>query len=152
MVAPHKRTRSKKKVKVRTPGGRKVTRIRAEKPKKPVSAISGKPLSGMSPGTATQMRNKSKSGKTPKRPYAGVLSSGEVDSLIRYVTRMEAKYGSEELKEWDMQRDLVLEKYLPRGWFEKVSNGEILKRSLGKNPVRKPSQEKKASKPKKKTE
>ncbi|MBU0761636.1 MAG: hypothetical protein KKD39_01310 [Candidatus Altiarchaeota archaeon] len=143
MVQPSKRTRSKKKIKVKTPGGKNVTHFRLGKAKKKKSAIYGKPLSGVVSGTATKMRNTVKSGKIPKRPYAGVLNPQELDQLIRYVVRTEAKYGSKELKDLNLPRNLILEKYLPRGWFEKATAGEVLKKTITANPVKKPKGEEK---------
>lgn len=137
MVQPSKRTRSVKKVKVRTPGSRTTTHFRSKKASKPKSAISKKPLSGVASGSATKLKNMPKSMKTPSRPYAGVLSPSELDELMRYVTRMEAKYTVEGYEDVEVERNLVLEKYLPRGWFEKVKSGYVLKRKPVKNPVRK---------------
>ena len=124
MVAPSKRTRSRKKVKKKTPGARNVTHIRGEKAKKKACGRCGKQLSGVASDSSTKMKNMSKSSKVPARPYAGVLCSNCLDGLLRYVTRMEVKHSNPEYAELDFRRDLTLEKYLPRGWWSEVTAGK----------------------------
>ncbi len=150
MVEPAKRTRSKKKTKVRTPGGKTVTHFKRPRANRARSAISGTQLSGVATGTATQLKNMNKSSKVPSRPYAGVLAPQELDNLIRYLARTEAKYGSEQMRDLNLTRNLVLEKYLPRGWFEKASNGEILVKTEKSKPKRHAKPSKDAAETKKK--
>lgn len=149
MVRRSLRTRSVKKVKVATPGGRNVTHFRSEKPGKGVCGRCGGQLSGVSLGSATEARNMPASSKAPARPFGGVLCSDCLDELVRYVTRMEVKNIVPDYTELNVQRDLTLEKFLPGGWYGGVSKGAILKKVSKKRPVGKPSAKPKtAEKPK----
>jgi len=67
------------------------------------------------------IRNLSKSEKKPSRPYAGVLCPACVDRLVRYTTRFEVKNRNPEYAEMELQRDLTIEKYLPKGWYASIS-------------------------------
>lgn len=69
MPRPAYRTRSKAKVKVRTPGGRVVTHYRRRKGRPAVCAICGKPLHGTHVGFEARKMNLSS--KRPERPYGG---------------------------------------------------------------------------------
>jgi len=103
MVSPAKRSRSVKKIKKRTPGGRTVTHYRGGKARK---ASCGR-CAGLLDGS-------------PERLYGGVLCSGCLTELLRYVTRFEAKYGVEGFEDLPIARDLTLEKFLPRGWLTAI--------------------------------
>ncbi len=144
MVEPSKRTRSVKKKKLRTPGGKRVTHYKAEKASKICCGKCKKPLSGVTTGSATEMKNTAKTKKVPSKPYAGVLCPKCLDSLMRYVTRMEAKFSQKELEDLDILRDLRIEKYLPRGWFDEVSKGKIKKKAKRSVPKRGAKKAKKA--------
>ncbi|MBD3387906.1 MAG: hypothetical protein GF416_02555 [Candidatus Altiarchaeales archaeon] len=135
MVAPSKRTRSTKKVRRKTPGGKNTTLFRRAKSAKPRCGRCGKQLSGMASGTATEMKSFNKSSKVPARPYAGVLCTDCLDGLVRYVTRMEAKHKESAFADLNLQRDLTLEKYLPRGWWGEVSAGKVSVKKDGKKPA-----------------
>jgi large subunit ribosomal protein L34e len=145
MVRRSLRTRSTKKVKVRTPGGRTVTHYRAEKAQRSTCGRCGTHLSGMATGTSTEVSSKSASSKAPARPYAGVLCSDCLDTLIRYVTRQEVKNRSAENADIKIQRDLTLEKFLPRGWWSQVSKGTVLWKVPKEKPSRKAKPAPKAS-------
>jgi len=137
MVEPSKRTRSTKKKKVRTPGGKTVTHFGRKKSGKAECGLCSKNLSGVATGTATAMKNTAKTKKMPSKPYAGVLCPECLDSLMRYQTRIEAKFSSEDLSDLDIRRDLRLEKYLPRGWYEDASAGKVKKKAVKSKPVKK---------------
>ena len=124
MVEPSKRTRSTKKKQVRTPGGRTVTHFGVGKSKQVKCGMCEKKLAGVATGTATEMKNMSKSKKVPAKPYAGTLCPACLDSLMRYVTRWEVKSSGDEFASLELSRDLKIEKFLPRGWFEKISSGK----------------------------
>ena len=136
MVERSKRTRSVKKVKVRTPGGVTTTHFRGEKSGKPKCGLCGTTLSAVKSGTTHELRSVPKSGRVPARPYAGVLCTNCLDSLIRYVTRMETKYSSPQYAGLEIQRNLELEKFLPRGWFDEASKGKIKKLKASTKPLR----------------
>ena len=129
MVEPSKRTRSVKKKRIRTPGGRNVTHFKRKKASKPVCGLCEKQLCGVASGTATKMKNTAKTKKIPSKPYAGVLCTICLDRLIRYQTRMEASHMSEKLGGLEISRDLQLEKFLPRGWYADVKEGVIKKQA-----------------------
>jgi large subunit ribosomal protein L34e len=149
MVRRSFRTRSRKKVKVRTPGGRTVTHFRAEKAKKAVCGRCGVTLSGVATGSATFMGNLPASQKRPARPYGGVLCPGCLDSLVRYVTRTEAVCRAPEYSDMGVQRDLTLEKFLPRGWFASASAGSVLRTAKKSKPKGRAKPAAKKEKPKK---
>jgi large subunit ribosomal protein L34e len=142
MVQRSKRTRSVKKVKVRTPGGRTTTHFRSGSIGAVRCGMCDNPLPGVATGTPTQLKGMSASSKTPNRPYAGVLCSDCLDGLIRYVTRMEVKYSGPEYALIPIERDLTIEKFLPRGWFASVQEGK-------KKVIREKVKPKKEGKPKK---
>ncbi len=75
MPAPRQRSRSLRKVFVKTPGG--ITRVhyRKRKPSKAKCAICGKPLHGVPRERPYKIRNMAKTQKRPERPYGGVLCS-----------------------------------------------------------------------------
>jgi large subunit ribosomal protein L34e len=137
MVEKSKRTRSTKKVKKRTPGARTVTHYGSKKAGKAQCGLCGKAMAQVKTGSATEMKNTPKSSKAPARPYRGTLCSPCLDDLVRYVTRMEAKFSSQDMDAVEIERDLKLEKYLPRGWYGKASEGHIMKPHKKANPVRK---------------
>jgi large subunit ribosomal protein L34e len=121
MVKPMLRTRARKKVQVKTPGGRTVTHIKEGKPSKRTCGRCGINLAGVPSEVSSVMRNMAKSEKVPSRPYAGVLCSACVERLVTYTTRFEVKSKYPEYAEMELQRDLTIEKYLPKDWYNSVS-------------------------------
>ncbi|HEX55117.1 MAG: 50S ribosomal protein L34e [Candidatus Altiarchaeales archaeon] len=122
MVEPRLRSRSLKRVQRRTPGGRTVTHYRREKPNKHRCGRCGKILNGVSNDIPSRIRKLSKSEKVPTRRYAGVLCANCLERLIRYETRFEVKFRYPEFKDIELRRDLTLEKFLPRGWWQDISS------------------------------
>ncbi|MBD3261076.1 MAG: hypothetical protein GF334_05240, partial [Candidatus Altiarchaeales archaeon] len=120
MVEPSKRSRSVKKTKKRTPGGRTATHYRRDRHNMKPCARCGKKLQGVNTGSSATIRNLTQSQRKPAKPYAGVLCNQCTDELVRYVTRFEAKYKKK--LDLDLGRDLTLEKYLPRGWHDRLAN------------------------------
>jgi large subunit ribosomal protein L34e len=156
MVRRSLRTRSTKKVKVTTPGGRNVTHFRSEKPDRAICGRCGGQLSGVVLCSATESRNTPASSKAPARPYAGVLCSDCLDEMIRYVTRLEVKNTVPDYAEMKVQRDLTIEKFLPAGWHDGALKGGIMKKVKKAKPDRKSAAkpkpaEKPKAKPKAKT-
>lgn len=121
MVKPMLRSRSKKKVQVKTPGGRTVTHIKEGKPSKKTCGRCGINLAGVPSDLSSIIRNMAKSEKSPSRPYAGVLCPACVDRLVRYTTRFEVRSKTPEYADMELQRDLTIEKYLPKGWYDSVT-------------------------------
>lgn len=75
MPAPRFRTRTFRKVFVKTPGGKTVLHYRKRKPKKAVCANCKKPLNGVMRERPYKMKNLPKTKKRPERAYGGVLCS-----------------------------------------------------------------------------
>lgn len=125
MVAPRLRSRSKKRVYRRTPGGKTVIHYKRKKPNKHKCGRCGKPLSGVPNAIPSRIRKMRKSERVPKRPYAGILCSDCTEKLFRYRTRFEVKFNYPEFADMDLRRDLTIEKFLPRGWWDRIKNASI---------------------------
>lgn len=121
MVKPMLRSRSKKKVQRRTPGGRTVTHYKQKKTGKRQCGRCNKLLAGVPNTAPSKVRELSKSRRVPTRPYAGVLCAKCVEDLVRYITRFEVKYSYPDFSEMELRRDLTIEKFLPKGWFDSLS-------------------------------
>jgi len=67
------RSRSKRRVKVKTPGGKIVIHYRPRKPSKSKCAECGAPLAGVPRERPIKMRTMAKTAKRPERPYGGAL-------------------------------------------------------------------------------
>lgn len=87
MVAPRHRTRTLKRVKVRTPGGRVVIHYKKKKPNKAKCANCKKPLSGVPRLRSNELRKLSKTEKRPERPYGGYLCSECMRKLMKEKAR-----------------------------------------------------------------
>ncbi len=127
MVAPQYRSRSKKRVSRRMPGGKTVLHYKQGKPDKNHCGRCGKPMQGVPNANPSKMRKMSRSERIPTRIYAGILCADCTESLMRYITRSEAKFGYPEFSDMEIQRDLTIEKFLPRGWFSGISKGSVTK-------------------------
>lgn len=85
MTQPKNRSRSMRKVYVRTPGGKtKVVYKRRKDTKKHYSAINHEPLRGV-----TNEPNIPKSHRVPTRKYAGHLSPQELKIILKYANRVQ---------------------------------------------------------------
>lgn len=120
MVKRMLRSTSKKKVKVRTPGGRTATHYKDKKPKKRKCGRCWKLLSGVANVKTSGVGKLSRSEKIPKRLYAGVLCADCLEKLLRYETRFIVKAKYPEYADMELARDLTLEKFLPKGWFNSL--------------------------------
>ncbi|MFH0860531.1 MAG: hypothetical protein V1921_04970 [Candidatus Altiarchaeota archaeon] len=141
MVAPKYRSRSTKKVKRRTPGGRTVTHYKDKKKNLPACGRCGVQITDGG-----------------ERMYAGLLCVNCTEELIRYGTRFRVKFHYPEHNDLDLRRDLTLEEFLPRGWWERVSSGQKMgrtpkkpfkrkaKKVVEKKKEEKPVKEKRSSK------
>jgi large subunit ribosomal protein L34e len=109
-IKSRSRTRRKS---IRTPSGSNVTQHILKKPKKASCAICGVVLSGVACQVPNRLKKLSKSSRTVAREYGGVLCATCVVKIEKYTTRIED--GAE------VRRDLVLEAFLPNGWFDSVT-------------------------------
>jgi len=75
MVRRALRSRSKRKVKVKTPGSRVVIHYRRKKPQAARCHKCGTTLKGVPRAFPKQLQNMPKTQKRPERPYGGVLCS-----------------------------------------------------------------------------
>lgn len=82
MVAPRYRSRSKRHVYVRTPGGRTTIHYIARKPKVGRCQVTGEILKGVPRASAAERKRLAKTKKRPQRPYGGVLSSRAMRRLV----------------------------------------------------------------------
>jgi large subunit ribosomal protein L34e len=121
MVKPMLRTRSKKRVMTRLPGGKTVLHFKHKKPSKKTCARCNVNLAGSPSGSIAEIGKMSKSEKAPTRPYTGVLCPICVEKLISYKTRSEVRYKYPEYADVEIRRDLTLERFLPKGWFNSIA-------------------------------
>lgn len=75
MVERKLRSKSKRKVFVKTPGGKTVKHYRERKPDKQICGGCGSPLHGIPRLLQVKLKNLAKTKKRPERPYGGVLCS-----------------------------------------------------------------------------
>ena len=75
MPRPSQRSRTLRRVFVRTPGGNTTKQFRKRKPSKAVCASCKKPLSGVPRERPHKMVKMAKTSKRPERPYGGQLCS-----------------------------------------------------------------------------
>ncbi len=87
MVKGNLRSRTFRRVYVRTPAGRNVLHHRRRKNGKPQCKDCGKELSGVARGTPAQIHRLSKTQRRPQRPYGGVLCSSCTRNLIKEQSR-----------------------------------------------------------------
>jgi large subunit ribosomal protein L34e len=73
MPAGRHKSRTLRRVKVKTPGAENKVSYRERKPKKAVCGKCGAILSGVPRERPTKMQNMPKTVKRPERPYGGVL-------------------------------------------------------------------------------
>jgi len=83
MVRPGLRTRSKRRLSVRIPGGRTVLHYRKPKSKKARCAICGRPLHGVPRLRPVELRKLPKTKKRPERPYGGYLCPSCLAKLLK---------------------------------------------------------------------
>ncbi len=88
MPAGKHKSRTLRRVKVRTPGSRLTLHYEKRKPGKPICGQCGSPLHGVPHLIASKFRKLSKSKKRPTRPFGGVLCS--ICSKKEVITRAES--------------------------------------------------------------
>jgi large subunit ribosomal protein L34e len=84
MVRPAYRSRSRRRVYKRTPGGRTVVHYEKRKHSRAVCAICGRPLGGVPRGRPVELRKMAKTEKRPERPYGGYICSGCLRKLYKF--------------------------------------------------------------------
>jgi len=87
MPEPRYRSRTLRRVKRKLPGGNTVIHYEKRKPKLGVCSVTGEKLQGVPRERPFKMQKLGKSAKRPSRPFAGVLSSKAMRSLIKKETR-----------------------------------------------------------------
>ncbi len=87
MVAGRYKSRTLRRKKVKTPGGRLTTHYLKRKPNKAHCADCGTVLSGVPRERPYVMRNLAKTQKRPERPFGGVLCSRCSRELIKKQAR-----------------------------------------------------------------
>jgi len=88
MPAPRYRSRSKRRVFVRTPGAKAVLHYRKRKPAKARCGICGAVLKGVARALPSKMRNIPKCQKRPERPYGGVLCTKCMRNKFKSMARV----------------------------------------------------------------
>ncbi len=84
MPRPMYRSRSWRRVQVRTPGGRTVTHYERRKPNVARCAICGKPLNGVPRGRPVEIRKLAKTERRPERPYGGYICPSCLRKLYKF--------------------------------------------------------------------
>ncbi len=84
MVRPAYRSRSRRRVYKRTPGGRTVIHYEKRKPKAARCAICGRPLGGVPRGRPVEIRKLAKTERRPERPYGGYICPDCLRKLYKY--------------------------------------------------------------------
>ena len=87
MPRPAHRTRSRRKVIVRTPGGRVTIHYEPRKPGPAKCAICGKPLNGVPREIPSVLKKLAKTEKRPERPYGGYICPECLSRLLREAVR-----------------------------------------------------------------
>ncbi len=87
MVAPRYRSRSKRRVFVKTPGNRVTIHYVKRKPSKAICGKCGALLKGVPRQFPNEMKNMPLSFKRPERPYGGVLCSKCTKELFKAKAR-----------------------------------------------------------------
>ena len=82
------KSRSKRLVYVKTPGGKTVIHYKHKKPSKAQCASCGKVLAGVPHVDAYRLKKMSKTKKRPERPYGGNLCSACMRKKIKEMSRL----------------------------------------------------------------
>ena len=81
------KSRTYRRIFVKTPGGSTVVHYRRRKPAKPKCGSCGKVLLGVPHELPFKMQNMPKTAKRPERPYGGVLCSSCMRALLKQRAR-----------------------------------------------------------------
>ncbi|MGQ4833164.1 MAG: 50S ribosomal protein L34e [Candidatus Asgardarchaeia archaeon] len=87
MPAPRYRSRSYRRVKIHTPGGKTRTHYVRRKNRVPSCAVCGKPLGGFGKYSTAEYSSLSHSKKTVNRPYGGNICPSCLQRIIKASVR-----------------------------------------------------------------
>lgn len=87
MPQPHLRTRSRKRLKVRLPGGSNLTHYKKEKMATPSCLVCGRPLAGLPHSTQAKIRKLNRSEKRIWRPYGGQVCQNCLKDFLKQAIR-----------------------------------------------------------------
>jgi len=119
MVNRQRRSTTIKRLIRKTPSGKIVT---IYKPKKTGRHICGRCGGILNiPYDQRKVRKLSKSEKIPSRPYP-MLCSKCAEDVERYIAMADVKFKFK--FDVPFERDLIIEKFLQKGWFEKISESK----------------------------
>ena len=89
MVSGRYKSRTFRRLQVKTPGGRTVTHYKKRKPGKAHCAKCGSELKGVPRERPYKMKNMPRTKKRPERPYGGVLCSKCMREVMKEKARSE---------------------------------------------------------------
>lgn len=98
MPRPHQRTRSLRRVYVRTPGGETKIHYEKRRPGPARCAICGRPLNGVPRLRPVELRNLPKTAKRPERMFGGVLCVDCLEKLLKKTIRSQVLAQLEQLR------------------------------------------------------
>lgn len=87
MPQPHYRTRSRKRVKIKTPGGRLITHYKREKAKPAKCSKCGKPLSGIPREIPSEIRKLNRTRRRISRILGGQLCPQCLKTTLKQAVR-----------------------------------------------------------------
>jgi len=116
MVRRQLRSTTIKRLIRKTPGGKVVTIYKPKKTGKHICGRCGAILN--MPYDQHKVRKLSKTEKRPSRPYP-MLCPKCAEEVERYKAMAEVKFRFK--FDINFERDLTIEKFLPKGWFENIS-------------------------------
>jgi len=96
MVAGNLRSRTLRRVHIKTPGARNKIHYKKRKPSPPHCAETGQILPGVARGNPADISKLSKSQRVPSRPFGGKLSSRAMRDTIKRNIRASLATSSEE--------------------------------------------------------
>jgi len=95
---PGLRTRSKRRVYVRTPGGETVVHYEPRRPGPARCALCGRPLNGVPRLRPSELRKLPKTAKRPERIFGGVLCHECLEKVLKLTIRTQIVKQLEELR------------------------------------------------------
>jgi len=98
---------------VRTPTGKTATHLVQRKPKQTICAMCGTTLAGLPREIPSKLKKVSRSRRTVSRKFGGSLCAKCVRRVEKYKARVEDGV--------EVRRDLLVEKFLPTGWYAKAA-------------------------------
>jgi len=87
MPQPHLRSRSKKRYKTKSPGGKSQTHYKKEIMKTPKCCVCGNPIAGTSHLSTVETRKLNRSKRKVERPYGGQLCHNCIKKALKQTAR-----------------------------------------------------------------